>query len=86
MQMRLHGPWLAALAADEAAHAPTAGAFTCFHSHCDNIVFPASTATLAGARNVHLPGVPHVHMAEHPAPWTELLRQLDQRTGQASAS
>ena len=34
--------------------------FVCFYSHCDNIVFPASTATLAGADNRHLPGVPHL--------------------------
>jgi len=87
VQMRRGGRWLARLQALESAQgAADHGNFTCFHSHCDNIVFPASTATLAGARNVHLPGVPHVHMAEHPAPWTELLRQLDQRTGQASAS
>jgi triacylglycerol esterase/lipase EstA (alpha/beta hydrolase family) len=76
-QIRRGGPWLAALQALEAAHgADDHRGFTCFYSHCDNIVFPASTATLAGAHQVHLPGVPHVHMADHPAPWAELCRQL----------
>jgi triacylglycerol lipase len=40
--------------------------FICFYSHCDNIVFPASTATLPGADNRHLVGMAHVHMADHP--------------------
>ena len=76
VQMRLQGRWLAALAADEAAQAPTAGAFTCFHSHCDNIVCPASTATLPGADNRHLTAVAHVHMVDHPAPWAEAQQRL----------
>ncbi|MFT3817112.1 MAG: permease [Rubrivivax sp.] len=77
-QMRRGSHWLAALQQMEAAHgAADHRGFTCFYSHCDNIVFPASTATLAGARQVHLAGAPHVHMAEHPAPWAELCRQLE---------
>jgi triacylglycerol lipase len=40
--------------------------FICFYSHCDNIVFPASTATLPGADNRHLIGMAHVHMVDHP--------------------
>lgn len=74
-QMRIGGPWLAALAGAPAA-APAA-LFTCFHGHADNIVFPASTATLPGADNRHLAGVAHVAMLEHPAVWTEVLRRLD---------
>jgi triacylglycerol esterase/lipase EstA (alpha/beta hydrolase family) len=72
-QMRRHSRWLQALAQREPAG--RAARFTCFYSHCDNIVFPPSTATLAGADNRHLPGVAHVHMATHPAPWAAL-RQL----------
>jgi len=49
---------------------------TCYYSHCDNIVFPASRATLEGADNRHLPGVAHVQMADHPEPRAELLRRL----------
>ena len=78
VQMQLRGPWLVALAAREAAAAPTGAGFTCFYSTCDNIVCPASTATLAGADNRHLPGTAHVHMVSHPAPWDETLRQLGQ--------
>jgi triacylglycerol esterase/lipase EstA (alpha/beta hydrolase family) len=73
-QMQLHGPWLRDLAAREPA--TRAARTTCFYGHCDNIVFPASCATLAGADNRHLPGVAHVHMADHPAPYAELRRWL----------
>jgi triacylglycerol lipase len=80
-QMRLDNPWLAALALSEvgegtSASAPNHARFTCFYGHCDNIVFPAATATLAGAHNVHLAGTPHVHMAYHPAVFDEALRWL----------
>lgn len=37
--------------------------FTCWYSNCDNIVFPASTATLAGAENRLLRGRGHVRLA-----------------------
>lgn len=73
-QMRPGGAWLARLAADEPAD--RGRRFTCFYSHCDNIVFPASTATLAGADNRHLAAVAHVHMADQPAPFAELERWL----------
>lgn len=84
-QMQLGSAWLANLAAREPAgrwqH------FTCFYSHCDNIVFPPLTATLAGADNRHLPGIAHVRMAEHPAPWDELQRWLlPAHTAAASAA
>ncbi len=80
-QMRLAGPWLIALRTLEAQHgAVDASAFTCFYSHCDNIVCPASTAMLPGADNRHLPGVAHVHMVEHAAPWAETLKRLDHRS------
>ena len=37
--------------------------FTCWYSNCDNIVFPASVATLPGADNRFVPGVAHVELA-----------------------
>jgi pimeloyl-ACP methyl ester carboxylesterase len=40
--------------------------FVCFYSHCDNIVFPPSTATLSGADNRHLPGVAHLALVLDP--------------------
>jgi len=48
--------------------------FTCFYGHCDNIVFPASTATLPGADNRHMAGVAHVQMAHQEEIFNEVLR------------
>lgn len=77
VQVRRAGPWLAALQALEAqSDAAAHDGFTCFYSHCDNVVFPASTATLPGADNRHLSGVAHVHMVDHPAPWAATLQGL----------
>jgi pimeloyl-ACP methyl ester carboxylesterase len=75
-QMRIGGPWLAALGA--AAGAAPGALFTCFYGHADNIVFPAATATLPDADNRHLRAVAHVAMLEHPAVWAEVLRRLDE--------
>jgi triacylglycerol lipase len=71
-QMRLRSDWLAQLAASESA--ATRARFTCFWSHCDNIVIPSRSAILPGADNRHLPGTPHVQMVEHPAVFEEVLR------------
>jgi triacylglycerol lipase len=71
-QMRLGSDWLAQLAARESPESRRR--FTCFWSHCDNIVFPTRSATLAGADNRHLPVTPHVQMVEHPAVFEEVLR------------
>ena len=73
-QMQQISRWLLTLAAREPAS--RASHFTCFYGHCDNIVFPAATATLPGADNRHLPGVAHVHMADCPEPFAELERWL----------
>jgi triacylglycerol lipase len=73
-QMRVNSPWLQALAQREPPG--RSARCTCFFSHCDNIVFPPSTATLAGANNQHLQGVAHVHMVDHARPWEETLRHV----------
>jgi triacylglycerol lipase len=73
-QMRQLSGWLQALAAR--GPAPQREQWTCFYSHCDNIVFPPSSATLPGADNRHLAGVAHVHMADHPEPWARLQELL----------
>lgn len=73
-QMHWHSPWLAALAASEPA--ARYRRFTCFHGHCDNIVFPCSTATLPGADNRHLRGHAHVHLLRHPAVLAEVLKRV----------
>jgi hypothetical protein len=74
-QMQLGSPWLRNLAAREGAG--FGARFTCFYGHCDNIVFPASSALLPAAHRVHLPAVAHVHMADRPEPLSEALRRLD---------
>ena len=76
-QMRQGSVWLRDLQRLEASRPPgRASRITCFYSHCDNIVFPASTATLPGADNRHLAGVAHLQMADQPEPWAELQRRL----------
>jgi len=73
-QMRQRSAWLTQLAAEEPA--ARYERFTCFYGHCDNIVFPASTAMLPGAENVHVPVTAHVDMAFHPVVFNEALRWL----------
>lgn len=73
-QMCLSSPWLSELCAREPVERSLR--FSCFFSHCDNVVFPTSTATLPGANNCHLPGSAHVQMAAHPVVFDELLRRL----------
>jgi len=73
-QMRRGGPWLAALAADEAPERYRR--FTCFWGHCDNIVFPAATAMLPGADNRHLAGTAHVDLVHRPEVLAEVMRRL----------
>lgn len=77
-QMRVDGDWLSALFAREAQTRPaqTYDHFVCWYSNGDNIVFPASTATLPGADNRHVHGVPHVSLAFHPRVMGESLAML----------
>lgn len=75
-EMQVGGPWLASLGGREKPILYTR--FTCFWSHCDNIVFPTMNATLPGADNRHLPATPHVQMAYHPDVSEEVLRLLDE--------
>jgi triacylglycerol lipase len=79
-QMQRTSTWLDELAATESA--ARRAKFTCFFSHCDNVVFPASTASLPGANNVHLSGCAHVHMARNDVIFQTLWRRL----GAASVS
>lgn len=73
-QMRQDAAWLQALQRREPPG--RAKRFTCFYGHCDNIVFPPSTATLHGADNRHIEATAHVHMASRPEPWQEVLHRL----------
>ena len=69
-QMRLKHDWHVGLLSTEPPE--RFARFTCFYGHCDNIVFPASTATLPGADNRHVPACAHVHMAHH----ADVLREV----------
>ena len=59
-EMRHGSPWVR-----ELSGAPDnwSSRFTCWYSNCDNIVFPATTATLAGADNRLAAGVAHLELA-----------------------
>ena len=73
-QMRLNSAWLNGIA-ESGTQAPF-HQFTCFYGHCDNIVFPALTATLPGADNRHIAGTAHVHMAFHESVFSEVQNWL----------
>ncbi|MBC7991966.1 MAG: alpha/beta fold hydrolase [Rhizobacter sp.] len=70
-EMAMGTDWQRALEARESTL--DAARFTCFYSHCDNIVFPASNATMPGADNRHVTGIAHVHMMDHPEVLKEVL-------------
>lgn len=73
-QMQSASPWLRALLESES---PTRQAkFTCYYSHCDNIVLPCTNATLPNADNRHIRGFAHVHLLEHPDILDEIKRLL----------
>lgn len=71
-QMQRGSAWLTSLSrrGSPALHAM----FTCFYSNADNIVVPASSGMLEGARNVHLHGLAHIELAFAEAVFAELLR------------
>jgi pimeloyl-ACP methyl ester carboxylesterase len=74
-QMRLLSAWNAEL--DHQMPADRHALFTCWYSNCDNIVFPASTATLPSACNRLVRGVAHVQMAFEPEIMHATLALLD---------
>jgi triacylglycerol esterase/lipase EstA (alpha/beta hydrolase family) len=73
-QMRRDSAWLRELAAAEGDGRRRR--FTCFYSHCDNIVLPASSALLPGADNRHVEGQPHVALIHAPQVWDDVLRRV----------
>ena len=60
-QMRQGSDWLRKL--DLMPGKNGSGLFTCWYSNCDNIVFPSSTAMLAGANNRFVPSAAHLQLA-----------------------
>ena len=74
-QMRPGSSWLRALESSEPPQ--QAALFHCWFSNCDNIVFPASTALLAGAQGHLIAGVSHVQMLTHAPLIAACLKLLD---------
>jgi pimeloyl-ACP methyl ester carboxylesterase len=77
-QMRHDCDWQQSLVAREQALHPLRNAdrFVCWYSNTDNIVFPASTATLPGADNRLVTGAAHVALAFHPRVMAESLAMV----------
>lgn len=71
-QMRRQSQWLQELGQDK-GEPP---ALYCFFSDCDQIVCPAESGAMAGARNVHLPGRGHLRLIEDPQVRSEVLALL----------
>lgn len=84
MQMRLDSPWLQALAASEGA--AQRALFSCWYSDCDNIVYPARSATLDGADNHLLQGLGHVHMLYAPQVRAACWQALQTGPGSAASN
>ena len=78
-QMRVGSEWLERLSSAETAS--RRALFLCCFGHCDNIVFPASSACLAGAEHCHVPATAHVDLIHHPSVmaqvWGRLGRPFD---------
>lgn len=84
-QMRLQSPLLQELMRCETAS--RLEKFTCYWSVCDNVVFPASHATLRGARNIHVPGRAHIDLTSAPLVLQDVLARVSgQSVPQASAT
>jgi pimeloyl-ACP methyl ester carboxylesterase len=75
-QMRGDSEWLNQLARDEPAQ--FAGHFDCLYGHCDQIVFPAETAILPGARVLHLPARGHLQLVFEPQAFERAMELLEE--------
>lgn len=74
LQMRMGSDFLQTLQARDTP--ARLSRMTCYWSMCDNVVFPANSATLPGARNIHLPGLPHVGLAMAAPIFDDVLQRL----------
>jgi pimeloyl-ACP methyl ester carboxylesterase len=82
LQMRLASNWLTQL--NRNLSADQYALFTCWYSSSDNIVFPASTATLPGADNRLIRGKAHVQLAFAPLLIDATLAMLENTLDPAS--
>ncbi|MBT9459226.1 MAG: alpha/beta fold hydrolase [Burkholderiaceae bacterium] len=78
-QMRLGSVWLRNLAAQESA--AMRARMRCYYSHTDNIVCPASSATLAGAQQIHLPATGHIGLLYEAQVFDDLMQCLRRPVG-----
>lgn len=74
-QMRLHSPWLAALAAREPPE--RLQRFTVIRSWQDNIIAPQTIQTLPGARTVSFRGLGHIRLVHAPQVAQAVIDALD---------
>lgn len=75
-QMRLHGPWVRQLRAQEPPG--RAVLFVCWYSNGDNVAYPPAAAMLEGADNRFIAGVAHVEMAFDPRVLRDCLALLQE--------
>jgi triacylglycerol lipase len=74
-QMRTGSAWMRELSRTETRD--QAAMFTCWWSDCDQIVFPAPTAVLAGSEAHQIRGVPHVALSQREEIWAEIRRRIE---------
>lgn len=77
-QMRRGSEWLSELAGTEAAD--FGRQFDCYYSACDQIVCPAETAVLPGARAIAVPGTGHLGLVFHPRVFADVVHLLQEET------
>jgi len=73
-QMRRQSAWLNELGAGESTE--LGAQFDCYYSACDQIVCPAETAVLPGARAIEVLGAGHLALVFHPQVFDDVLRLL----------
>ncbi|ALT75845.1 lipase family alpha/beta hydrolase [Paucibacter sp. KCTC 42545] len=83
-QMRYGSPWLAQLAAQEPAD--LGAQFDCYFSHCDQIVFPSSSALLPGSRAIEMTAVGHLGLVFAPRVLADLLQLLGEAPADAATT
>lgn len=83
-QMRYGSPWLAQLAAQEPAE--LSAQFDCYFSHCDQIVFPSSSAVLPGSRAIEMTAVGHLGLVFAPRVLADLLQLLGEAPADAATT
>jgi triacylglycerol lipase len=76
LEMQRGSAWLESLGARESA--ALFERFVCYWGHCDNIVFPISSAAPAGADCRHLEATAHVQMAYHRQVFADVLALLQE--------